>query len=85
MKCEKCGKDYQLSKEDERKRKWITGLVKSRIVGPVIKNIAPGLADSILVSEKYCNTCFHEETDPYAQAIQGIVSKKKEETGQSPA
>lgn len=77
-KCEKCGKEYELSKDDESKRNQVTKLVKSRIVGSLIRNVAPGLSEAIERSENYCNTCFHEETDFYTQAIQGILAKKKE-------
>lgn len=73
-KCAKCGKEFELSKEDKGLRRNIEWTVK--IAGGAIESIAPGLKEAILDSKGCCNTCYHQATDTYTQAIQAALGKK---------
>lgn len=77
-KCDKCGKEYELSKEDERLRKQAHDLANNWLFKGMIHSIAPGLQEAINISEHYCNACYHSEVDFYTQAITGALQKKKE-------
>ena len=75
-KCPKCGQEFELNKADKNLRKNIGLMI--RLAGGAIEQIAPGLVDAIKDSKGCCNTCYHQATDSYTQAIQGALGKKSQ-------
>lgn len=79
VKCEKCGKEYELNKDDERMRDASVKMAGNRLIKPLINSIAPGFQETIIRTKKYCNQCYHEELDFYTEAIKGALGQKKKE------
>jgi hypothetical protein len=75
-KCRQCGQEFEISKEDKNLRGYIELTVK--LAGGLIDQVAPGLSDAIKDSKGCCGKCWHENTDTYTQALQGLIGKKKE-------
>lgn len=73
-KCRKCGQEFELTNADKNLRKNIGLTVK--LAGKMIEQVAPGLVDAIKDSKGCCNTCWHQATDNYTQAIMGALGQQ---------
>ena len=80
-KCEKCGKEYKLGRKDKMLRNGSETILN--MAGPLLDLMAPGVKEAVHKAKHYCNTCFHQEIDPYttaiSEAVKGIRDQKAKE------